>query len=318
MSSVPFPEAEVASPFDVVCAGLGFPEGPIAMRDGSIILVEIEYGLVSRILPDGARTVIADVGGGPNGAAIGPDGALYICNNGGMAFAKIGDMNVPHGAKPDHAGGYLQRLDLRTGGVEVLHRTAGGQPLIGPNDLVFDGHGGFWFTDHGNKSDDGMRFGALCYAPVGNCEPIRVRDGLMSPNGVGMSPDGATLHVSDTWTGRLLSFEITGPGTVAEPPPFQPASVTRTLPNYQLLDSLAVEAGGRVCVGTLVNGGISVFDVDGPTDAEVEHVALRDMIVTNICFGGDDMRDAWITCSGTGRLMRTRWPRPGLRLAFAA
>ena len=41
-----------------------------------------------------------------------------------------------------------------------------------------------------------------------------------------------------------------------------------------------------------------------------------DAVTTNICFGGTDMRDAFITCSSTGRLYHTRWPRPGLKLPF--
>lgn len=297
---------------EIICDGLGFPEGPIAMRDGSVILVEIEHGTVSRISAKGERSVIRVVGGGPNGAAIGPDGALYICNNGGMAFAQLHGINVPRGPSSDHAGGYIQRLDLASGELSILNRSAGGHPLIAPNDLVFDHHGGFWFTDHGTRSDDGMRFGALCYAPAGGGDAVRARGGLMSPNGVGLSPNGRTVYVADTWTGRLLAFEIVAPGVVAEPPPFHPGRVIATLPGFQLLDSLAVEASGRVCVATLVSGGITIFDEDG----SIEFIDLPDQIVTNLCFGGADMRDVWVTCSGSGSLMRLRWPRPGLAPAF--
>ena len=84
------------------------------------------------------------------------------------------------------------------------------------------------------------------------------------------------------------------------------------LPGYQMFDSLAVEADGRVCVATLVNGGITVFD---PADGSWEQHAFPDPLTTNICFGGPDMRTAFITCSGTGKLYRARWPRPGLKLA---
>jgi gluconolactonase len=45
---------------------------------------------------------------------------------------------------------------------------------------------------------------------------------------------------------------------------------------------------------------------------------LPDRMVTNICFGGEGMRDAFITMSETGRLIRMRWPEPGLRLNFSA
>ena len=69
-----------------LASGLLFPEGPIAMADGSVILVEIGRGTLTRVTPDGRVQVLADLGGGPNGAAIGPDGAVYVCNNGGFHF----------------------------------------------------------------------------------------------------------------------------------------------------------------------------------------------------------------------------------------
>lgn len=296
----------------LVCEGLDFPEGPVAMPDGSIILVEIEAGLVSRVTPDGNRSVVKAVGGGPNGAALGPDGALYICNNGGMAFQKVGRLNIPHGARADYQGGSIQRLDLASGELTTLYRSAGGHGLIAPNDLVFDAAGGFWFTDHGTISETGMQFGALCYAPADRRDAVRVRAGLMSPNGVGLSPDGRTVYVAGTWTSRLLSLDIVAAGEVAEPPPFHPGNVVATLPGFQLLDSLAVEASGQICVATIINGGITIFDPDVTT----QHIAFPDQVVTNICFGGADRRDAWVTCSGTGALWHMRWLRPGLKLNF--
>lgn len=298
--------------FDIVAEGLAFPEGPIAMPDGSIILVEIEARCVSLIAPNGTREVIAQVKGAPNGAAIGPDGALYLCNNGGMAFQIIEGANVPVGLCDDYVGGSIDRLDLDTGELTTLFGTAGNEKLIAPNDIVFDADGGFWFTDHGTRDSQGLRFGTLCYARPDSTDAIVVRPELMSPNGVGLSPDGSTVYVADTWTGRLLSFEITGAGRIAPPPPLYPGNVIATLPGFQLLDSLAVEEDGRVCVGTLVNGGVSVFSLDGTVD----HIPLPDMLVTNLCFGGEDMRDVWITCSGTGTLRKGRWPRPGSKLNF--
>jgi gluconolactonase len=65
-------------------------------------------------------------------------------------------------------------------------------------------------------------------------------------------------------------------------------------------------------VGTLWNGGVTLFEPSGAC----EHVPFPDPVTTNICFGGADMRDAWITCSSTGCLYKVRWPRPGLKLAF--
>ncbi len=301
---------------ELVAEGLQFPEGPIAMADGAIVLVEIERRTLSRVTPDGRVEVLAELGGGPNGAAIGPDGAVYVTNNGGsFQFHKVDGLNIPGATPPEHAGGYIQRVDLKSGKAEILYREAQGRRLNGPNDLVFDRQGGFWFTDHGTSGPDGRTHGGLFYARADGSEITCWRDHLLSPNGVGLSPDEATVYMADTMTGRLWAFETDGPGKLAPPnPAFMPGRVIATLPGYQLLDSLAVEAGGKVCVATIINGGITVFDPSG----SVEHHAFPDLIVTNICFGGEDMQTAWITASGAGKLFKARWPRPGLKLNYNA
>ena len=94
-----------------IATELLFPEGPIAMPDGSIIVVEIARGTLSRVDPNGSTEVIADLGGGPNGAAIGPDGACYICNNGGFEWIKAGDKTYPGEQPRDYSGGRIERVD---------------------------------------------------------------------------------------------------------------------------------------------------------------------------------------------------------------
>jgi gluconolactonase len=298
---------------ELVCEGLEFPEGPVAMADGSVIVTEVKARRITRVRLDGAKEVLAETGGGPNGAAIGPDGALWITDNGG-AFSWHEEMGlvIPGPTPPEHERGSIRRLDLTTGTLETVYDSCDGRSLIGPNDLVFDGVGGFWFTDHGCTTADGRRFGALCYARADGSRISRQREGLLSPNGVGLSPDGTVVYVADTHLGRLWGFDVEAPGRLAPPPPIAPGRVMANLQDYQLLDSLAVEAGGNVCVATIVNGGITIFSPEGT----VEHVPVPDPICTNICFGGEDMRDAWITASGTGRLYKCRWPRPGLKLAY--
>src|SRR5262245_7651127 len=99
----------------VVTDGLQFPEGPIAMRDGSLRGVEIAGGTLTHVSPDGEKIVIAELGGGPNGAAIGPDGICYVCNNGGFNWKREADGFLrPIGRADDYKGGQIQRVDLRT------------------------------------------------------------------------------------------------------------------------------------------------------------------------------------------------------------
>ena len=86
------------------------------------------------------------------------------------------------------------------------------------------------------------------------------------------------------------------------------------LPGFQLFDSLAVDGAGNVCVATLVNGGITVISPERRYRSSTS--PRGDPLTTNICFGGADLRTAYITLSGTGRLVTTRWPRAGLRLNY--
>lgn len=302
--------------FEVVAEELQFPEGPIAMADGSVLLVEIRRQTLTRILPNGRNEIVAELGGGPNGAAIGPDGAVYVANNGGFEWVKGADGRITtHGKAPtDYTGGSIQRVDLKTGSVKTLYTECDGRALRGPNDLVFDRDGGMWFSDPGKVSTEWIHHGHLLYARPDGSMIRRVRDPMVTPNGVGLSPDQKTLYVAETLTARLWMFEVTGCGQIADTPEHWDRGVLGPLPGKQMLDSLKVEAGGNVCVGTLRNGGITVFNRSGGT----EHHEVPDPMVTNICFGGADMQDAWITGSGTGRLFKCRWPRPGLKLNFNA
>ena len=250
---------------ELVAEGLQFPEGPVAMADGSVALVEMRAGRVSRVAPDGKIDVVAETGGGPNGLAVGPDGALYVANNGGaFTFHLVDGMTVVGPAPAEHKGGSIQRIDLATGAVTTLYTHCGERALRSPNDLVFDKQGGFWFTDVGSGRSDCRLYGGLFYATPDGASIVRARDRMLSPNGVGLSPDEKVVYVADTVVGRLWAFDVADPGRLAPPPnPMTPGRVIATLPGYQLLDSLALEAGGKICVGTLVNGGVTLFDPEG-------------------------------------------------------
>jgi gluconolactonase len=297
----------------IVASGFGFPEGPVVMPDGAVILTEIAGRCVTRIGPDGARSTVGSAGGGPNGLAIGPDGALYVCNNGGGKYPRDHWMAI--GPADDYDGGCIQRIDPKTGDTRVLYAQCGPHKLSAPNDLVFDTHGGFYFTDLGKRYARTRDHGGLYYALTDGSRIVEVAYPILSPNGCGLSPDGKVLYVADTEAARLWAFDIVEPGVVRKQPFPSPhgGRIVAGLPGFQRFDSLAVEAGGNVAVATLHRGCITVIAPDGSV---VRTVAMPDEFPTNICFGGSDMRTAYVTLSATGRLGALEWQEPGLRLNF--
>lgn len=304
--------------FTEIANGLRFPEGPIAMKDGSVLLVEIERGTLSRVTPDGTISVVAHTGGGPNGAAIGPDGRCWICNNGGFEWHERNGELVP-GLQGDHySGGRIEAVDLNTGEVEVVYDASDKGPLRGPNDLVFDAHGGFWFTDLGKVRPNEMDRGFIYYAKADGSECRQVVRALVTPNGIGLSPDGSELYAAETMTGRVWAWKVDAPGRITidrtAPAPNR-GRLVAGVAGYQEFDSLAVDGAGNVCVATLHNGGVTVISPSGDT---VEHIPMPDHATTNICFGGPDLGTAFITLSSSGRLVSLPWRGPGLELNYTA
>ena len=104
-----------------LATGQQFPEGPVVDKDGSILIVEIERRTITRV-KDGKTDIVAKLPGGPNGLAWGPDGSLYVCNNGGFLFTKAADggNRVKPGVPDDYTGGWIERVDLKTGERHVL------------------------------------------------------------------------------------------------------------------------------------------------------------------------------------------------------
>jgi len=293
--------------------GLRFPEGPVAMPDGSVLVTELGRGCITRVRPDGTKETVAEPGGSPNGLAIGPDGALYVCNSGGWEFDDVGIL-VPRTELPaDHSGGRIERVDLATGAVTVLYTECDGHAFIGPNDIVFDAHGGMWFTDHGRRDGRIQHVGAIYYAQPDGSSVKEVIFPSESPNGIGLSPDGSRLYVAETHTGRVYAWDVTGPGEVSGGAVGAAGAMICGLPGMQLFDSLGVDADGNVVVATLVTGALTVISPGGDV---LDQVMIGDPLTTNVCWGGPDLRTAYVTCSGTGRLVSVPWPRPGLQLNF--
>jgi gluconolactonase len=289
-----------------ITSGLQFPEGPVALADGSIVLVEIARGTLSRVTPDGRISVVAQLGGGPNGAAIGPDGQCYVCNNGGFAWHRDPEGFLrPIAQAADYSGGRIERVNLATGKFDRVYDRAGaaaGDPgLRGPNDIVFDAHGGFWFTDLGKARPRELDRGGIYYARADGSLIREIAHPVLTPNGIGLSPDGKTVYFAETAGARLWALDINGARLVA-----QPGGV------FQGFDSLKVDSKGNILVATLFNGGVTTISPDGKS---IVHMPMPDRYTTNVCFGGPELTTLYVTLSGTGKLVAIdHWPIAGLRL----
>ena len=293
-----------------LATGLRFPEGPIALPDGRVLVVEIARGTLSVVEMDGTVGVVAELGGGPNGAAMGPDGYCYVCNNGGFEWIEADGKLYPGEQPANYLGGRIERVNIQTGEFDVLYTECDGIPLKGPNDIVFDQTGGFWFTDHGkSRARERDRTGVFYAQPDGS-DIAEVIFPMEGPNGIGLSPEEDELYTAETVPGRVWAYELEGPGRLK-------SNGQRRLlidrPGFHFFDSLAVDADGGVCVATIIDGGVTTLMPDGSAP---KFYATSDRLTTNICFGGTDLKTAYITLSSTGQLISTDWDVAGLPLNF--
>jgi gluconolactonase len=294
--------------------GLRFPEGPVAMPDGSIALVEVAAGRVTRVGRDGTKTTISAQGGAPNGLALGADGLLYCCNNGGFAWHEEPGLLRPTLQAEDYSGGRLEAIDPATGAVRVLYESCGAHMLRGPNDLAIDRAGGIWFSDLGKVRARDRDLGFAYWAAPDGSRIEQVTGPIPGgANGIGLSPDERTLYVAETETGRLWAWDILGPGNTRREhwPSGNGGRCLYTAPGFRRFDSLAVQADGAIAVATLVSGEITVIAPDGTL---VRTVPMPERMPTNIAFGGPGMTTAYVTLSTSGRLVSLPWDAPGLKL----
>jgi gluconolactonase len=201
-------------------------------------------------------------------------------------------------------------------------------PLRSPDDLVFDSSGGFWFTDWGKDRWRDRDITGVYYAQPDGSSIKEMIFPMKSPNGVALSPDERRLYVAESFTRRILYWELDGPGSIdARSSPCADGSflLTAHLPYQGCPDSMAMDEEGNLYVACFlpqgsnpnVRGGIAVVSPHGEVLDWIEiDVEDNDPLPSNICFGGDDLRTAYITLDGTGRLIACEMKIPGKRPAF--
>ncbi len=324
------------SDFRLLTDGLEYPEGPICQSDGGILLVEIHKGTLTRVKPDGTKQVLANLGGGPNGAAVGPDGAIYVCNDGGMTWLQIPatpttlPVLVALGQPPNYTGGSIQRVNPKDGSFATLYAACNGNRLCSPDDLVFDASGNFWFTDWGKQRAADRDITGIYYAHPDGSSIVQAIPGRSAPNGIALSPDNTRLYVAETYARWILYWEISSstPGKIIKNPDTFDGSylLTADIPQQGTLDSMAVDEEGNVYVATMlpqgqnpaIPGGITVVSPQGKILDYIELMVegKPEPLPSNLCFGGPDRRTAVITLAGTGRLAACEMKIPGKPLHF--
>lgn len=268
---------------EVIATGLEFPEGPV-WRGGELLFTEIMAGVVSRWTANGEVTLVATTGGGPNGAAAGPDGALYVTQNGGMG----------RGARVRPG---IQRIGT-DGAVDLVVASVAGVDLDGPNDLAFAPDGRLWFTDPRGAPDPAQnsRPGRLfAVDPVSGDGELVLEVGPVFPNGIAFLADGSVVW-TESFTRRVMTLAGGAPEVLIE------------LPERHHPDGLCVGEDGRLYVASTYAHCVSV--VEG--GEVVDELTCGDGMVTNCCFGDTDL---YVTESRHGTLWRFAVGRRGLALS---
>jgi len=244
----------------LLASNLGFPEGPVVMPDGAIVLCDGNTGelLVWR---DGAISTFADMGGSPWGALLGSDGAVYVTQGG----------NVP-GSPDQNAVPGIQRANS-DGSIEMLATSIAGRALAGPNDLAFGPDGRLWFTESGTEQDD--RFpederavGALYVLDSDGGEFLMERPGVY-PNGIAFDAQGR-LYWTESAAHRVCRLDDGQATTFCQ------------LSDNHVPDGMAFAADGRLFVCTTISGGLTVLSAEGEV---LEEIVLNEH-ATNCIFDG--------------------------------
>ena len=260
-----------------------FLEGPAFDREGNLFVVDIPFGRIFRVGPDGSFELFVEYDGEPNGLAIHRDGTLYVA---------------------DHRRGLLT-VDPRTREVRTRLARVRREGFKGLNDLTFAANGDLYFTDQGQTGlhDPTGRVYRLSAADQLTC----LIDNVPSPNGLALAPGDRVLYLAVTRANQIWRIPLHADGSVFRVGLFLQLQGGLTGP-----DGLAVDAEGNLVVCHCGLGTVWVFSRVGELVYRIRSAAGID--TSNAAFGGPDDRTLYVTESESGSILAVPLPVPGRRL----
>jgi len=259
-----------------------FIEGPAFDGAGHLYIVDIPFGRIFRISPQGEWTRVVEYDGEPNGLKFHPDGRILVA---------------------DYRNGLLV-LDPVAGSITPLLGRRNSESFKGINDIAISSSGDIYFTDQGQTGlhDPTGRVYRLSTAGRLDC----LLSNVPSPNGLAFSPDETVLFVAATRDNTVWRVPLMRDGSVAKVGRFC------TMFGISGPDGLAMDEAGRLFVAHASLGRVFVFDRTGECVAIIKSCA--GITCTNIAFGGPDRRQLFVTESETGSVMVAEMDVPGLPL----
>jgi gluconolactonase len=256
-----------------------FLEGPSFDREGHLYCVDIPWGRILKVSPQGEFSVFVEYDGEPNGLKIHKDGRIFVADQ------KNGIITID--PKTKEIKPFLQRAML--------------ERLRGPNDMVFASNGDLYFTDQGQSG---------LHNPTGRVFRVRASGEVDLLLKDVPSPNGLVLNKAE----NVLFLAVTRTNSVWKVPMLPGGGVSKVGTYIQLSggggpDGLAQDEAGNLLVAHSGLGSVWVFDPHGEPIYRVKTCAGRS--TTNIAYGGKDNKQLFMTESMSGSILVADMPEPG-------
>jgi gluconolactonase len=274
----------------IFTSGLGFPEGPVVLPDGSWLVVEMEaeLGCVTQISPNGLTKRVIARTGRPNGLAVDKSGCIWVAESSQSVLLRIS-------------------MD---GKVETVATECDAKPFLWPNDLCFGPDGALYMTDSGVRVRDfkvgtghrpdyeTVKLDGRVYRIDPQSGQVRQLDGgLRFTNGIAFGPD-ETLYVNETMTGMIYRYKWRSEHDLGPRESFGNSNPDPTT-GFQGPDGMAFGTDGRLYVAVFKRGRVTVLAPDGSI---VEHIATHGQKPTNVAFGLPGDKRIYVTENELGAL----------------